>query len=119
MKSFFFLQSMVLILSVPAFSATYMMVAPDEMDLQVPSQAILWQEKMKKKENVEADFNCDEQEAKLSTIHADYSFVDAESCEKVQMMLRLATPQCPLQLDVNTKTKKINSYQLECDNLKL
>ena len=119
MKKFFFSQVMVFLIAQPALSATYMMVTPEDLDLEVPSHAIMWQEKFKKKEKLEASFNCDEQDSKLSTIHADYKFSDVETCEKMQVMLRLATVYCPLQLEVDGKAEKINSFQLECENLKL
>lgn len=119
MKKFFLLQIVMLIIAGPAFSATYMMVTPEELDLQIPSHAVMWQEKEKKNIKTEAFFSCDENSAKLSTIHLDHFFPNVDSCEKMQIMLRLATPQCPLQVTTDKFTEKITSFRLECDRLKL
>ncbi|MEK6772437.1 MAG: hypothetical protein AABY64_00735 [Bdellovibrionota bacterium] len=119
MKVFMFIQILVLISS-QAFAAKYMMVTPQELGIEIPDHAIVWNAKAKSSEKSKGFLICeDEEKPRLRSAHGAFKFVSVEACEKVQMMLRLASPQCPLQMNVDSKTERVRSYHLECDKLKL
>lgn len=103
-----------------AFAAKYFMVSPQENNLEIPSDAIVWKAKAKSEDHSKAFLFCEEDEnPRLRSALGAFQFKNSESCAKLQMMLRLASPQCPLEIKVNDKEQKINSFRLECDRLKL
>ncbi len=105
------------------YAAKYMMLAPEQTSLEIPSQAILWKSKAQtpsEDETANAFLVCDDENTpRMRSAHGSFKFKSSQSCEKIQMMLRLSSPQCPLQVKVDDKKQLISSFKLECDNLKL
>jgi len=119
-KAFVFVQIVLSLVASESMAAIYMMVTPQELGLEIPSEGVMWQENVKNKEHIQSFLSCDDEKSpSLSTINGEYKFASVEACENVQMKLRLASPQCPLKMNINTRALKVNSFELECDQLKL
>jgi len=102
-------------------SATkYTVVVPYDFGQELPEETLIWRTRLGQKDKALTFLICDDgANSRLRSAHGVFHFSNVETCEKMQVMLRLSSPQCPLQLNVDDQTHQVNSFRLECDKLKL